>query len=42
MLTSLVTAEPELSLEQLPGRPWAVRRAAGQAAARPWRSTPRA
>ncbi len=29
MLTSLVTAEPELSLEQLPGRPWAVRRAAG-------------
>jgi len=31
MLTSLVTAEPEHSLEQLPGQPWAVRRAAGPA-----------
>ena len=30
MLT-LVTAEPEHSLEELPGRPWAVRRAAGPA-----------
>ncbi len=29
MLTTLVTAEPEHSLEELPGRPWAVRRAAG-------------
>lgn len=31
MLTTLVTADPEPSLEQLPGRPWAVRRAAGPA-----------
>jgi hypothetical protein len=29
MLTTLVTADPEPSLEQPPGRPWAVRRAAG-------------
>ncbi|HEY2127765.1 MAG TPA: hypothetical protein VGH77_11335 [Streptosporangiaceae bacterium] len=29
MLTTLVTADPEPSLEELPGHPWAVRRAAG-------------
>jgi len=29
MLSTLVTADPEHSLEQQPGRPWAVRRAAG-------------
>jgi hypothetical protein len=31
MLSTLVTADPGQRLEQLPGRPWAVRRAAGPA-----------